>query len=58
MPGAERAVYTVRIVFHHDDGTITVNNSQVFFAAPREVDDNGTTRIKWEILGQQELTLD
>ncbi len=59
IPGAESAVYTVRFILHHDDGTVTVDNSQIFYAAPRQIaQEDGTTRTKWEILGQRELASD
>ncbi len=53
------AVYTVQLIMMHDDGTTTLNNPQIFFAAPRAIElDDGTSKTKWELIGQRELPLD
>lgn len=48
IEGAKKALYEVRFVLYHDNGTITVDSNQMFFAAP---DGEGT----WFMVGQQDL---
>lgn len=52
--GAQIGYYQVRIVLEHDDGTITVSSKQFFFAIPVEEDQNGTTRTRWKLIGQED----
>jgi hypothetical protein len=55
IPDAVRGVYQVRLVFHHDAGTITVSSNQFFYAVPVHVVVNGQDRVEWKLLGQEDI---
>ncbi len=54
LAGARKAVYDLRIVLMHDDGAITLDNSQILCAAPTVA--AGSADTTWSLIGQQELS--
>jgi len=58
FPDSEKALYQVQIVFTLDggDNTITIESDQMFFVTSEEVDDGGTTRTRYYLVGQRDLT--
>lgn len=57
FPSSLRAEYQVIIVFKLEGGTntITVNSSQLFYAQAVEEEDNGVTKTRYYLVGQQDV---
>lgn len=51
IDGVQMALYKIRIVLHHPEGTITVDSNQRFYAVP--VEENGVTIYK--LIGQEDM---
>jgi hypothetical protein len=51
IPGVIKALYEVRIVLHHSQGTITIDSDQIFYAIPVLADDG----ITWKLIGQEDI---
>lgn len=50
VDGAQEALYQCRLVLYHNEGTITLQEPQVFYAAPAGADGETT----WSLLGQRD----
>ena len=57
FPNSKRATYEVKIVFKLEGGTntITVSSSQLFYVQAEEVDDDGVTKTRYYLVGQQDM---
>lgn len=56
IPGVQTALYQIRFVLHHDQGTITVESDQIFYGVPIATDQgDGTTRDEWFLIGQEDV---
>jgi len=55
IAGAMKALYDVQIVFHHDDGTLTMSSQQIFYAVSFDVTEGGEVKTCWRLLGQEDI---
>jgi hypothetical protein len=55
IPQAQIGYYNVKVVFHVDDGTITVTSQQYFYAVPVSVNVGGQMKTEWKLLGQEDI---
>jgi len=52
---AQYGLFRVRLTCIVDDGTITIDGQQIFFAAPADVLVDGEAKTVWRLLGQQDV---
>ncbi|MCP4798580.1 MAG: hypothetical protein GY893_01360 [bacterium] len=58
FPGAYRALYNIYMMYSEIGGehTLTIESEQLFYVEPvEELQDDGTTRTHWYIIGQQDI---
>jgi hypothetical protein len=59
FPGVRRALYEVELVFvlvAEQSSTMTVSGQQLFYLRGVEETADGTTRTRWRLCGQEDLT--